>query len=140
MTQWPVVGRGDHLRKPSAAGVAEHAPPGSVPNLRSPCDNRSEFLNYYQGRLLNKLLLEFTKSRAYPRYVEDGKNGGVVVSGSGIKADRLARQSKERSATEAALRMQKVELASLAKCRSTPRLTHRTDYGPLIGQPRSLRL
>jgi hypothetical protein len=39
----------------------------------------------------------------------------------GIKADLLARQAKERSDTEAALRMQKAKLELLDKCRSMPR-------------------
>jgi hypothetical protein len=39
----------------------------------------------------------------------------------GITADLLARQSQERSDTEAALRMQKAKLELLAKCRSMPR-------------------
>ena len=39
----------------------------------------------------------------------------------GIKADLLARQAKERSDTEAALRMQKAKLELQDKCRSMPR-------------------
>jgi hypothetical protein len=39
----------------------------------------------------------------------------------GIKADLLARQSKERNDNEAALRMQKAKQELLAKCRSMPR-------------------
>ena len=39
----------------------------------------------------------------------------------GIKADLLARQAKERSDIEAALRMQKAKLELLDKCRSMPR-------------------
>jgi transposase InsO family protein len=39
----------------------------------------------------------------------------------GIPADLLARQSKQRSDTEAALHMQKAKLELLAKCRSVPR-------------------
>src|ERR1039457_5218301 len=160
------------------------------------CDNGSEFINQKVAEMLNKLLAEFTKSRAYrttDNALVEGKNGAVVrkhigsgpigsehagawhrfytayfnpylnyhrpcgfatvaidlrgrrkrrypVNGyrtpyeklvslkkwkeylkPGITADLLARQSKERSDTEAALRMQKAKLELLAKCRSMPR-------------------
>jgi len=39
----------------------------------------------------------------------------------GIKADLLARQSQQRSDTEAALRMQKAKQELLTQCRSMPR-------------------
>ena len=39
----------------------------------------------------------------------------------GIQADLLARQSQQRSDTEAARHMQKAKLELLAKCRSLPR-------------------
>jgi transposase len=45
------------------------------------CDNGSEFINYTVAKLLNKLLVEFTKSRAYrttDNALVEGKNGAVV--------------------------------------------------------------
>ena len=45
------------------------------------CDNGSEFLNHTVARLLNKLLVEFTKSRPYrttDNALVEGKNGAVV--------------------------------------------------------------
>ena len=45
------------------------------------CDNGSEFLNHRVARLLNKLLIEFTKSRPYrttDNALVEGKNGAVV--------------------------------------------------------------
>jgi len=160
------------------------------------CDNGSEFINRRVAQMLNKLLVEFTKSRAYrttDNALVEGKNGAVVRKHigygpigcghaaawqkfytayfnpylnyhrpcgfaavvtdrrgkhkrryrandyrtpyeklislkkwqqylkPGIPADLLARQSKQRSDTEAALRMQKAKLELLAKCRSLPR-------------------
>jgi hypothetical protein len=45
------------------------------------CDNGSEFLNHTVAKLLNKLLVEFTKSRAYrttDNALVEGKNGAVI--------------------------------------------------------------
>jgi len=45
------------------------------------CDNGSEFLNHTVAQLLNKLLVEFTKSRAYrttDNALVEGKNGAVI--------------------------------------------------------------
>src|SRR5205823_8144702 len=45
------------------------------------CDNGSEFINHRVAELLNKLLAEFTKSRAYrttDNALVEGKNGAVV--------------------------------------------------------------
>src|ERR1039458_9728267 len=45
------------------------------------CDNGSEFINHQVAALLNKLLVEFTKSRAYrttDNALVEGKNGAVV--------------------------------------------------------------
>ena len=44
-------------------------------------DNGSEFLNHRVARLMNKLLIEFTRSRAYrttDNALVEGKNGAVV--------------------------------------------------------------
>src|ERR1022692_4417140 len=45
------------------------------------CDNGSEFINHQVAALLNQLLVEFTKSRAYrttDNALVDGTNGAVV--------------------------------------------------------------
>jgi hypothetical protein len=45
------------------------------------CDNGSEFLNHRVAKMLEKLLVEFTKSRAYrttDNALVEGKNGAVV--------------------------------------------------------------
>lgn len=45
------------------------------------CDNGSEFINHTVAKLLNKLLIEFTKSRAYrttDNALVEGKNGAVI--------------------------------------------------------------
>ena len=45
------------------------------------CDNGSEFINHTVARLLNKLLIEFTKSRAYrttDNALVEGKNGAII--------------------------------------------------------------
>jgi hypothetical protein len=160
------------------------------------CDNGSEFINRRVAQMLNKLLVEFTKSRAYKttdNALVEGKNGAVVRKHigygpigcehavawqkfytahfnpylnyhrpcgfatvvtdrrgkhqrrypandyrtpyeklislkkwkqylkPGIPADLLARQSQQRSDTEAALHMQKAKLELLAKSRSLSR-------------------
>lgn len=197
VTQWQVVGCVETLSENHLVPVLEsmlHQFPFRI--LGFHCDNGSEFINQKVAEMLNKLLAEFTKSRAYrttDNALVEGKNGAVVRKhiGSGpigsehagawhrfytayfnpylnyhrpcgfatvaidlrgrrkrrypvndyrtpyeklvslkkwkeylkpgITADLLARQSKERSDTEAALRMQKAKLELLAKCRSMPR-------------------
>src|ERR1039457_3442430 len=197
VTQWQVVGCVETLSENHLVPVLEsmlHQFPFRI--LGFHCDNGSEFINQKVAEMLNKLLAEFTKSRAYrttDNALVEGKNGAVVRKhigygpiGSehaeawqkfytayfnpylnyhrpcgfatvatdrrgkrkrrypvndyrtpyeklvslkkwkeylkpGITVDLLARQSKERSDTEAALRMQKVKLELLAKCRSMPR-------------------
>jgi len=45
------------------------------------CDNGSEFINHTVAKLLEKLLIEFTKSRAYrttDNALVEGKNGAVI--------------------------------------------------------------
>jgi hypothetical protein len=197
VTQWQVVGCVETISENHLVPVLEsmlHQFPFRI--LGFHCDNGSEFINQKVAEMLNKLLAEFTKSRAYrttDNALVEGKNGAVVRKhiGSGpigsehagawhrfytayfnpylnyhrpcgfatvatdlrgrrkrrypvndyrtpyeklvslkkwkeylkpgITADLLARQSKERSDTEAALRMQKAKLELLAKCRSMPR-------------------
>ena len=197
VTQWQVVGCVETISENHLVPVLEsmlHQFPFRI--LGFHCDNGSEFINRRVAQMLNKLLVEFTKSRAYrttDNALVEGKNGAVVRKhigygpiGSahaeawqkfytayfnpylnyhrpcgfatvvtdrrgkhkrryrandyrtpyeklislkkwqqylkpGIPADLLARQSKQRSDTEAALRMQKAKLELLAKCRSRPR-------------------
>jgi hypothetical protein len=197
VTQWQVVGCVETISENHLVPVLEsmlHQFPFRI--LGFHCDNGSEFINQQVAQMLNKLLAEFTKSRAYrttDNALVEGKNGAVVRKhigygpiGSehaeawqkfytayfnpylnyhrpcgfatvatdrrgkrkrrypvndyrtpyeklvslkkwkeylkpGITVDLLARQSKERSDTEAALRMQKAKLELLAKCRSMPR-------------------
>jgi transposase InsO family protein len=197
VTQWQVVGCVETISENHLLPVLEsilHQFPFRI--LGFHCDNGSEFINQRVARMLNKLLVEFTKSRAYrttDNALVEGKNGAVVRKhigygpiGSehaeawqkfytayfnpylnyhrpcgfatvttngrgqrqrrypakdyrtpyeklvslkkwkqylkpGIPADLLARQSKERSDTEAALRMQKAKLALLARSRGLPR-------------------
>ena len=197
VTQWQVVGCVETICENHLAPVLEsmlHQFPFRILGFHS--DNGSEFINQTVARLLNKLLVEFTKSRAYrstDNALVEGKNGAVVRKHigygpigcehadawqkfytayfnpylnyhrpcgfatvvtdprgkrkrrypvnnyrtpyeklaslkkwqgylkPGVKADLLLRQSKERSDTEAALRMQKAKLELLAKCRSVPR-------------------
>src|ERR1017187_897365 len=197
VTQWEIVGCVETISERHLLPVLEamlHQFPFRI--LGFHCDNGSEFINHQVAALLNKLLVEFTKSRAYrttDNALVEGKYGTVVRKhigygpiGSehagawhrfytayfnpylnyhrpcgfatvatdlrgrrkrrypvndyrtpyeklvslkkwqeylkpGITADLLARQSKERSDTEAALRMQKAKLELLAKCRSMPR-------------------
>ena len=71
----------DHFRAASDSGAGSHV--ASVPFriLGFHCDNGSEFLNYTVARLLNKLLVEFTKSRPYrttDNALVEGKNGAVI--------------------------------------------------------------
>lgn len=197
VTQWQVVGCVETICENHLVPVLEsmlHQFPFRI--LGFHCDNGSEFINQRVAQMLNKLLVEFTKSRAYrttDNALVEGKNGAVVRKHvgygpigcghaaawqkfytayfnpylnyhrpcgfatvvtdrrgkhkrryrakdyrtpyeklislkkwqqylkPGIPADLLARQSQQRSDTEAALRMQKAKMELLAKCRSLPR-------------------
>jgi transposase InsO family protein len=73
--------RGNHFGTAPAAGAGSDA--ASVPfRIRGfHCDNGSEFINHTVARLLEKLWVEFTKSRAYrttDNALVEGKNGAVV--------------------------------------------------------------
>lgn len=82
VTQWQVVGAAAHISEAWLLPVLEAALaqfPFQVKGFHS--DNGSEFINYQVAGLLNKLLLEQTKSR--PRRSNDNalvesKNGAVV--------------------------------------------------------------
>jgi hypothetical protein len=197
VTQWQVVGCVETICENRLVPVLEsmlHQFPFRI--LSFHCDNGSEFINQRVAEMLNKLRVEFTKSRPYKttdNALVEGKNGAVVREhigngpigcghagawqkfytayfnpylnyhrpcgfatvitdrrgqhqrryrandyrtpyeksisltkwkqylNPGIAADLLARQSKQRSDTEAARHMQKATLELLAKCRSAPR-------------------
>jgi hypothetical protein len=73
--------RGDDRQTPSADGARSDAPPVPFRILGFHCDNGSEFLNYRVANTLEKLLVEFAKSRAYrttDKALVEGKNGAVV--------------------------------------------------------------
>lgn len=82
VTQWEVVGCvcaiSEHHLVPVLQAML-HQFPFRIRGFH--CDNGSEFLNHAVARLLNKLLVEFTKSRAYrttDNALVEGKNGAVV--------------------------------------------------------------
>jgi len=82
VTQWQVVGGVETISERHLLPVLEamlHQFPFRI--LGFHCDNGSEFLNHRVAKLLNKLLVEFTKSRPYrttDNALVEGKNGAVV--------------------------------------------------------------
>ena len=82
VTQWQVVGCVETISERHLMPVLEamlHQFPFRLRGFH--CDNGSEFLNHRVARLLNKLLIEFTKSRPYrttDNALVEGKNGAVV--------------------------------------------------------------
>jgi len=82
VTQWQVVGATETISERHLVPVLEailHQFPFRIRGFH--CDNGGEFLNYTVARLLNKLLVEFTKSRPYrttDNALVEGKNGAVV--------------------------------------------------------------
>jgi len=82
VTQWEVVGCVETICERHLLPVLEamlHQFPFRI--LGFHCDNGSEFVNGQVAELLNKLLVEFTKSRAYKttdNALVEGKNGAVV--------------------------------------------------------------
>ena len=82
VTQWQVVGAVETISERHLLPVLEailHQFPFRI--LGFHCDNGGEFLNYTVARLLQKLLVEFTKSRPYrttDNALVEGKNGAVV--------------------------------------------------------------
>ena len=82
VTQWQVVGCVETICERHLIPVLEamlHQFPFRI--LGFHCDNGSEFLNHRVAKLLNKLLVEFTKSRAYrttDNALVEGKNGAVI--------------------------------------------------------------
>ncbi len=82
MTQWQIVGCVETIAERHLQPVLEamlHQFPFQIRGFH--CDNGSEFLNYAVAQLLNKLWVEFTKSRAYrttDNALVEGKNGAVI--------------------------------------------------------------
>jgi transposase InsO family protein len=82
VTQWEIVGCVETISERHLLPVLEamlHQFPFRI--LGFHCDNGSEFINHHVADLLNKLLAEFTKSRAYrttDNALVEGKNGAVV--------------------------------------------------------------
>jgi hypothetical protein len=82
VTQWQVVGCVETISERHLIPVLQamlHQFPFRI--LGFHCDNGSEFLNYTVSKLLNKLLVEFTKSRPYrttDNALVEGKNGAVI--------------------------------------------------------------
>jgi hypothetical protein len=82
VTQWPVVGCVETICERHLIPVLEamlHQFPFRI--LGFHCDNGSEFLNRRVAKLLNKLLVEFTKSRACrttDNALVEGNNGAVI--------------------------------------------------------------
>jgi len=82
VTQWEVVGATETISERHLVPVLEamlHQFPFRIRGFH--CDNGSEYINHRVAKLLNKLLAEFTKSRAYrttDNALVEGKNGAVV--------------------------------------------------------------
>ena len=82
VAQWQVVGCVEAISEQHLLPVLEamlHQFPFRI--LGFHCDNGSEFINYQVAGMLEKLLIEFTKSRAYrttDNALVEGKNGAVV--------------------------------------------------------------
>src|ERR1022692_376075 len=82
VTQWEIVGCVETISERHLLPVLEamlHQFPFRI--LGFHCDNGCEFINHQVAALLNKLLAEFTKSRAYrttDNALVEGKNGAVV--------------------------------------------------------------
>ena len=82
VTQWQNVGCVETISERHMIPVLEailHQFPFRI--LGFHCDNGSEYINGRVAKLLNKLLIEFTKSRAYrttDNALVEGKNGAVV--------------------------------------------------------------
>ena len=82
VTQWQNLGCVEAISERHMLPVLEailHQFPFQIIGFHS--DNGSEFLNHRVARLLNKLLIEFTKSRAYrttDNALVEGKNGAVL--------------------------------------------------------------
>jgi hypothetical protein len=82
VTQWQVVGCVETISERHLLPVLEamlHQIPFVIRGF--PCDNDSEFINHQVAGLLEKLRVEFTKSRAYrttDNALVEGKNGAII--------------------------------------------------------------
>jgi transposase InsO family protein len=82
VTQWEVVGCASKISERYLMPVLEamlHQFPFVILGFHA--DNGSEFINYVLAKLLDKLLIEFTKSRAnrsQDNALVEGKNGAVI--------------------------------------------------------------
>ena len=82
VTQWQNIGCVEAISENHMIPVLEamlHQFPFQIIGFH--CDNGSEFLNHRVAEMLNKLLIEFTKSRAYrttDNALVEGKNGAVI--------------------------------------------------------------
>lgn len=82
VTQWQVVGCVETISERHLVPVLEamlHQIPFVVRGFH--CDNGSEFINHTVAAMLEKLRVEFTKSRAYrttDNALVEGKNGAVI--------------------------------------------------------------
>jgi transposase InsO family protein len=82
VTQWEVVGCAAKISERHLIPVLKailHQFPFRILGFHA--DNGSEYINHKVAKLLNKLLVEFTKSRAYrtqDNALVEGKNGAVV--------------------------------------------------------------
>jgi transposase InsO family protein len=82
VTQWQVIGCAAKISEQYLIPVLEamlHQFPFRIQGFHS--DNGSEFINHTVAKLLEKLLVEFTKSRAYKSQdnaLVEGKNGAVI--------------------------------------------------------------
>jgi transposase InsO family protein len=82
VTQWQVIGCAAKISEQFLIPVLEamlHQFPLRIQGFHS--DNGSEFINHTVAKLLEKLLVEFTKSRAYKSQdnaLVEGKNGAVI--------------------------------------------------------------
>jgi transposase InsO family protein len=82
VTQWQVIGCAAKISERFLLPILEamlHQVPFRIQDFHS--DNGSEFINHTVAKLLEKLLIEFTKSRAYrsqDNALVEGKNGAVI--------------------------------------------------------------
>ena len=98
VTQWEVVGCtekiSEHYLKPILEAIL-HQFPFQIRGFHS--DNGSEFINHTVAQLLNKLLVEFTKSRASrsnDNALVEGKNGAIIRKHMGY--EHIGSQHAER--------------------------------------------
>lgn len=98
VTQWEVLGCTARISESYLEPVLEamlHQFPFPIVGFHA--DNGSEFINHTVAKLLNKLLVEFTKSRPYhslDNALVEGKNGAVIRKHIGwghIPAEHAAR-------------------------------------------------